>query len=49
VTYKFNGFYEVGEQDNYIVLEHDLRNVRPFPHYVTVRSPVEHPSSPPLD
>jgi FkbH-like protein len=45
VTYKFNGFYEVDEQDYHIVLEHDLIYIRPFPHYVTVRSPVEHPAS----
>jgi len=45
VTYKFNGFYEVAEQDNYVILEHDLRSIRPFPHYVTVRSPMEEPVS----
>jgi FkbH-like protein len=45
VTYKFNGFCEVEAKDNYIALEHDLRNIRPFPRYVTVRSHVEQGAS----
>jgi FkbH-like protein len=38
VTYKFNGFHEVGEEDGCIVLEHDLERITPLPDYVTVRS-----------
>jgi FkbH-like protein len=37
-TYKFHGFREVEAKENNIVLEHDLRNIRPFPQYVTVES-----------
>jgi FkbH-like protein len=37
VTYKFYGFFEVGEQDGTILLEHSLEDIRPFPTYVTVR------------
>lgn len=39
VTYKFHGFYEIMEQDGVILLEHALESIRPFPRYVTVRSP----------
>jgi FkbH-like protein len=39
VTYKFNGFVEVGEQDGSTVLEHPLESIRPFPAHVTVRLP----------
>lgn len=38
VTYKFNGFYEVAAQGNFVLLEHNLESIRPFPRYVTVRS-----------
>lgn len=38
ITYKFNGFYEIGDADDRMILEHNLRNIRPFPRYVTVRS-----------
>ena len=38
VTYKFHGFYEVARQEDFIVLEHALGRIRPFPSYVTVRS-----------
>lgn len=41
VTYKFNGFFEVGEQDGAILLEHALEEIRPFPPHVTVRLPDE--------
>jgi FkbH-like protein len=36
ITYKFGGFKEVGRVDDLIVLEHDLTNIQPFPHYVTM-------------
>jgi FkbH-like protein len=39
MTYKFHGFYEVAAQDSFVLLEHDLESIRPFPRYVTVRSP----------
>ena len=38
VTYKFNGFHEVREEDGCIVLEHDLQRIKPFPDYVTLQS-----------
>jgi FkbH-like protein len=38
VTYKFHGFYEIGGQDNFILLKHDLESIRPFPGYVRVCS-----------
>lgn len=38
VTYKFNGFDDLGEENGCIVLEHDFRRIRPFPDYVRVRS-----------
>jgi FkbH-like protein len=41
VIYKFNGFYEVGEHDGAIVLEHAMDDIRPVPAYVTVRLPDE--------
>ncbi|MEY2502863.1 MAG: hypothetical protein QOI07_3197 [Verrucomicrobiota bacterium] len=49
VAYKFNGFHEIGEEGNNIVLEHDLRHIRPFPPYVTVRSPAEYPAARAVD
>lgn len=39
VTYKFHRFFEIAGQDNFILLEHELESIRPFPRYVTVRSP----------
>jgi FkbH-like protein len=39
VTYKFNGFFEVGQHDEVILLEHSLEAIRPFPRGVTVRLP----------
>ena len=39
VTYKFSGFYEVGEHNGLIVLENDLERIHPYPSYVTVRLP----------
>jgi FkbH-like protein len=38
MLYKFHGFCEVGGQDDFIVLAHDLKRIRPFPRHVTVRS-----------
>lgn len=37
VTYKFGGFREVEQHGDLLVLEHDLREVQPFPGYVEVR------------
>jgi FkbH-like protein len=38
LTYKFHGFYELAsEEEDLILLEHDLASIRPFPGYVTVR------------
>jgi FkbH-like protein len=39
VTYKLHGFYEVVTQDSFVLLEHALDTIRPFPRHVTVRSP----------
>jgi FkbH-like protein len=45
VTYKFNGFFEIGEQDGVILLEHALEEIRPVPPHVTVRLPDEEPAA----
>lgn len=37
ITYKFNGFHEVDARESFILLEHDLQNVAPFPRYMTVQ------------
>jgi len=39
LTYKFHGFREVAQQDNEILLEHDLKTVRPFPRFVRLSLP----------
>jgi len=39
VTYKFNGFVELGERNGATLLEHPLEAIRPFPSHVTVRLP----------
>lgn len=39
VTYKFQGFYEVREDESSILLEHDLKTIRPYPGHITVRLP----------
>ena len=39
VTYKFHGFYEIGRQDDVLLLEHDLETIRAFPRSVLVRLP----------
>jgi FkbH-like protein len=44
VAYKLNGFREVTERPGYILLQHDLQRIKPFPAYVTVRSPMHGPS-----
>jgi FkbH-like protein len=36
-AYKFHGFYEVLQQGDYTLLQHDLAKIRPFPNYVTVQ------------
>jgi predicted enzyme involved in methoxymalonyl-ACP biosynthesis len=41
ITYKFNGFVEVSEQDGVIVLEHPLDTMHPLPPYITVNAPDE--------
>jgi len=38
VTYKFNGFYEIETQDSFVLLEHGLESIPPYPPYVSVRS-----------
>ncbi|NOT39093.1 MAG: HAD-IIIC family phosphatase [Alphaproteobacteria bacterium] len=38
ITYKFGGFYEVGQRDAVTLLEHALGEIRPFPPHVTVDS-----------
>jgi hypothetical protein len=35
-TYKFHGFYEILQQGDYTLLEHDLAKIRSFPGYVTL-------------
>jgi FkbH-like protein len=39
ITYKFNGFFELGEQNGVILLQHALQAIRPFPPHMTVRLP----------
>jgi FkbH-like protein len=41
ITYRFNGFFEVGSRDGAILLEHALEAIRPVPPHVTVRLPDE--------
>ena len=38
VTYRFSGFFEAGEADGAILLEHGLDGIRPIPPYLTLRS-----------
>ena len=38
VTYRFHGFREIGAEGDRILLEHDLKNIRPYPRYVTVET-----------
>ena len=38
VTYRFSGFFEAGEADGAILLEHGLDRIRPIPPYLTLRS-----------
>jgi FkbH-like protein len=37
VTYRLGGFNQVGKRDDLIVLENDLAQIQPLPHYVDVQ------------
>jgi FkbH-like protein len=37
VTYRFNGFKEIGKNNGVTMLENDLMNIQPFPSHITVK------------
>ena len=41
VTYKFNGFYEVSDNNGLVLLENDPEKIPPYPPYITVRASFE--------
>lgn len=39
VTYKFAGFKEIEEKDNFVVFENDLQQIQPLPGYMKINIP----------